>query len=77
MLQPYLAMQLLSDPLLQGQGILGRCLMTWPASLAGQRSYEPVGLSKDTALKRYHTVFRPCFISLGRFPLTVSCGCHR
>jgi hypothetical protein len=54
MLQPYLAMQLLSDPLLQGQGILGRCLMTWPTSLAGQRSYQAVDLSKDAALKRYH-----------------------
>ncbi|WP_030128108.1 YfjI family protein [Pseudomonas sp. QTF5] len=54
MLQPYLAMQLLSDSLLQGQGILGRCLMTWPTSLAGQRSYQAVDLSKDAALKRYH-----------------------
>ncbi|NMX71379.1 DUF3987 domain-containing protein [Pseudomonas sp. WS 5532] len=54
MLQPYLAMQLLSDPLLQGQGILGRCLMTWPTSLAGRRSYQAVDLSKDAALKRYH-----------------------
>lgn len=54
MLQPYLAMQLLSDPLLQGQGILGRCLMTWPTSLAGQRSYQAVDLSKDAALNRYH-----------------------
>lgn len=54
MLQPYLAMQLLSDPLLQGQGILGRCLMTWPTSLAGKRSYQAVDLSKDAALKRYH-----------------------
>lgn len=54
MLQPYLAMQLLSDPLLQGQGILGRCLMTWPTSLAGQRSYQAVDLSKDAALKRYY-----------------------
>nr|WP_315413513.1 YfjI family protein [uncultured Pseudomonas sp.] len=54
MLQPYLAMQLLGDPLLQGQGILGRCLMTWPISLAGQRSYQAVDLSKDSALKRYH-----------------------
>ncbi|MEV4697851.1 DUF3987 domain-containing protein [Pseudomonas brassicacearum] len=54
MLQPYLAMQLLGDPLLQGQGILGRCLMTWPTSLAGQRSYQAVDLSRDAALKRYH-----------------------
>uniref|UniRef100_UPI003C7A26A0 YfjI family protein n=1 Tax=Pseudomonas veronii TaxID=76761 RepID=UPI003C7A26A0 len=53
MLQPYLAMQLLSDPLLQGQGILGRCLMTWPTSLAGERSYQSVDLSKDAALRRY------------------------
>lgn len=54
MVQPYLAVQLLSDPLLQGQGILGRCLMTWPTSLAGQRSYQSVDLSKDPALKRYY-----------------------
>ncbi|WP_242194919.1 MULTISPECIES: YfjI family protein [unclassified Pseudomonas] len=54
MLQPYLAVQLLSDPLLQGQGILGRCLMTWPTSLAGQRGYQAVDLSKDAALRRYH-----------------------
>ncbi|AZC28812.1 hypothetical protein C4K38_0830 [Pseudomonas chlororaphis subsp. piscium] len=54
MLQPYLAMQLFSDPLLQGQGILGRCLMTWPTSLAGQRSYQAVDLSKDATIKRYH-----------------------
>lgn len=54
MLQPYLAMHLLTDPLLQGQGILGRCLMTWPTSLAGQRSYQAVDLSKDAALTRYH-----------------------
>ncbi|WP_455913765.1 YfjI family protein [Pseudomonas syringae] len=54
MLQPYLAMQLLSDPLMQGQGIMGRCLMTWPTSLAGRRSYQSVDLSKDAALQRYH-----------------------
>jgi hypothetical protein len=54
MLQPYLAVQLLSDPLLQGQGILGRCLMTWPTSLAGQRSYQAVDLSDDADLTRYH-----------------------
>ncbi|WP_455827918.1 YfjI family protein [Pseudomonas kilonensis] len=54
MLQPYLAVQLLSDPLLQGQGSLGRCLMTWPTSLAGQRGYQAVDLSKDAALRRYH-----------------------
>ena len=81
MLQPYLAMQLLSDPLLQGQGILGRCLMTWPTSLAGQRSYQAVDLSKDAALKRYHhrlsTLFRqPWSLSpdgaLQLSPLTLS-----
>lgn len=81
MLQPYLAMQLLSDPLLQGQGILGRCLMTWPTSLAGQRSYQAVDLSKDAALKRYHhrlsaLFYQPWSISadgaLQLSPLTLS-----
>lgn len=54
MLQPYIAQQLLSDPLIQGQGILGRCLMTWPVSLAGQRRYQSVDLSADLAVRRYH-----------------------
>ncbi len=55
MLQPYLALQLLGDQMLVGQGILGRCLMTWPTSLAGQRSYQAVDLSKDPSLRRYHS----------------------
>jgi hypothetical protein len=37
MLQPYLASPLLSDPMLRGQGILGRCLISWPERLVGQR----------------------------------------
>lgn len=53
MLQPYLAGQLLKDPLLNGQGIFARCLITWPQSLAGQRFYQPVDLTQDISLKRY------------------------
>ncbi|EXF95630.1 hypothetical protein HK44_023825 [Pseudomonas fluorescens HK44] len=53
MLQPYLARQLLKDPLLNGQGIFARCLITWPQSLAGQRFYQPVDLTQDAKLKRY------------------------
>lgn len=36
-LQPYLASQLFKDPVINGQGILGRCLISWPERLAGQR----------------------------------------
>ena len=53
MLQPCLAGQLLKDPLLNGQGIFARCLIIWPNSLAGQRLYQPVDLSKDPQLQRY------------------------
>ena len=53
MLQPYLAGRLLKDPLLNGQGIVARCLITWPPSLAGQRFYQPVDLTQDISLKRY------------------------
>jgi hypothetical protein len=53
MLQPCLAGQLLKDPLLNGQGIFARCLIIWPNSLAGQRLYQPVDLSKDPQLQCY------------------------
>eukprot|EP00659_Diplonema_papillatum_P022504 gene22504-34442_t len=65
MLQPYLAMQLLSDPLLQGQGILGRCLMTWPTSLAGQRSYQAVNF--PLARRRWIDLHDAIEAQLGEF----------
>lgn len=40
MLQPVIAQQLLGDPLAQGQGLIARCLMCAPASLAGSRFFK-------------------------------------
>lgn len=53
MLQPYLANQLLNDPVINGQGILGRCLISWPERLAGQRFYNATDLSRDSRVVRY------------------------
>ena len=53
MLQPYLASPLLSDPMLRGQGILGRCLISWPERLVGQRLYKSIDLSRDARVLSY------------------------
>ena len=53
MLQPYLANQLFKDPVINGQGILGRCLISWPERLAGQRLYKAVDWTRDAKVQRY------------------------
>jgi hypothetical protein len=53
MLQPYLANQLFKDPVINGQGILGRCLISWPERLAGQRLYKAIDLRRDAKVQRY------------------------
>ena len=39
MIQPIVAHEVLSNPVLQGQGFLARFLIAWPQSLAGSRFY--------------------------------------
>ncbi len=53
MVQPVLAETLLGDDLLVGQGFLPRCLLAWPASTIGTRTYQDVDLSQDVDLARY------------------------
>lgn len=53
MLQPYLANQLLTDRMINGQGILGRCLISWPERLVGRRLYKAVDLTRDAKILRY------------------------
>lgn len=53
MLQPYPANQLFKDPVINGQGILGRCLISWPERLAGQRLYKAIDLTRDAKVQRY------------------------
>ena len=35
------------------EGILGRCLISWPERLAGQRLYKAIDLSRDPMIQRY------------------------
>ncbi len=53
MLQPKVASLLLANTLLLDQGLLSRCLVTAPATTAGQRPYKEIDLSTSEALKKY------------------------
>ena len=53
MIQPVVAQNVLSNPVLQGQGFLARFLIAWPQSLAGSRFYRDVDPTRDVRLGRY------------------------
>jgi len=53
MAQPKVAALLLGNALAADQGLLSRCLTTWPDSTAGKRPYQAVDLSQDPAMRRY------------------------
>ncbi len=53
MIQPIVATEVLSNPLMQGQGFLARFLIAWPESLAGTRFYRDADPSRDPRLGRY------------------------
>jgi len=53
MMQPVIAEMVLSDEVLTGQGFLARCLLSWPASTIGTRTYVETDLSADSAMRRY------------------------
>lgn len=58
MVQPVIAERVLSDDVLCGQGFLPRCLVSWPATTVGTRSYCDADLSVDPALARYWSRMR-------------------
>jgi hypothetical protein len=58
MLQPVIAETVLSDDVLTGQGFLARCLLSWPTSTIGSRSYVEVDLTVDPAMRRYWNCIR-------------------
>ena len=62
MIQPVVLMQLLSNEMLMGQGLLSRCLFSAPLPLAGTRKYQEVDLSKDpiilSFLRSYQQIIR-------------------
>ena len=53
MIQPVVAREVLSNPILQGQGFLARFLVAWPQSLAGTRLYRDLDPDEDVRLQRY------------------------
>lgn len=53
MMQPVVAKEVFTNPIMQGQGFLARFLVAWPESLAGTRLYESIDLSKDPHIGRY------------------------
>jgi hypothetical protein len=55
MVQPVVAATVLSNRLLQGQGFLSRCLICWPASTAGTRTYQAVNLATEPAVQHYNS----------------------
>jgi hypothetical protein len=53
MIQPIVATEVLSNPMMQGQGFLARFLIAWPESLAGTRFYRDADPARDSRLGRY------------------------
>ena len=54
MMQPILLRELLADPLAQGQGLIARCLIAEPTSLAGSRFITDEALPEAIALEQFH-----------------------
>ncbi len=53
MVQPAVATSLLADPLAREQGFLARCLISYPETTAGQRSYVETDLSHTDEYQAY------------------------
>lgn len=54
MIQPIVLVQLLNNDILMGQGLLARCLFSFPMPMAGSRKYKEVDLSKDSAILAFY-----------------------
>ena len=54
MMQPVVAIKALNDPVLQGQGFIPRFLISFPESIAGNRSYNNKNHQESDAINRYH-----------------------
>lgn len=55
MAQPKVALHLLGSDDLLDQGLLSRCLVAWPTSLAGTRTYRAYDLTQDPHVQQYNT----------------------
>ncbi len=75
MIQPVVLMQLLSNEILMGQGLLSRCLFSAPQPLAGTRKYKEIDLSKEPAILAFYDLINRL---LDRpYPKTVSSNDHK
>lgn len=54
MVQPRIAAQITSDPVLVDQGILARCLIAFPESTVGTRFYKDIDIRKNAAIIKYN-----------------------
>jgi len=54
MVQPVLLRSLLADPLAQGQGLLARCLIAQPDTLAGTRMFKDVNPAEAVEVAAFH-----------------------
>lgn len=54
LVQPILLRQLLADPLASGQGMLARCLIAQPSTLAGTRMFKNVDPYSDPAVQAFN-----------------------
>jgi hypothetical protein len=53
MAQPGVAQRLINNDVFLDQGLLSRCLLAWPQSTVGTRSYQPINLAHDLEVQRY------------------------
>lgn len=58
LVQPVILSQLLTDPLAQGQGLLARCLIAQPPTLAGSRLFSACNPHENPAVVRFNKRIR-------------------
>jgi len=58
MVQPVILSQLLADPMAKGQGLLARCLIAQPETLAGSRLFRDVNALENPAVARFNNRIR-------------------
>ncbi len=63
LVQPVLLRQLLCDPLAQGQGLLARCLIAQPETLAGHRPYRDVNPHENPAVVIYNAAIKKLLLT--------------
>jgi hypothetical protein len=66
LVQPVLMRTLLADPLATGQGLLARCLIAEPQSLAGTRRFNGARPAESDAVRRYHEVMQKLLAKVPR-----------